>query len=400
MPTPIAQSPTSGLVPPPQQYGPGGTATNNAQSGGLIAPPQPQQPSQSTVAGLIPGILGAASSNPDVSAARDKIQELRNRQATELQQIGSTPGLGLSEASGQEGLVNQLYVSREAAAQEALATAQGQQQTQVGAYGAALGAAAPITGVPYGTQTLQPGLIGVPGSQQASGATVSPSDPFYATMQTYANALANNQGSAIPSSVTGNPALQAQLLQMARAINPSFNYNEAQGAGAAQASNAATGGTASVTANQGVYNTAMGNLANYQNMAANIRSFGDQAIQNISSLPLTSSQLANTTIQKAMTQFNSPQFAQFNANIQGLQARVSALLGTGEIPTSATAGAQAIINGTLNLGSLKSTLDQINSEADAIVGNQADIATNAYSNITSGPQSNGTSNPNTPNPWH
>lgn len=335
-----------------------------------------------TTAGLVPAVIAAGSSNPDVEKAKADLQALKDQQASELFQVGATPGLGLSEASGQEGLINQLYATKINAAQSALSTAQGQQSTQVGATESALGAVAPITGVPYGTQTIQPGLIGT--NSNSGGGEVSPSDPFYATLQTYAQSLANNQGSAIPSSISGNPVLQAQLLKMAKAINPSFNYNTAQGVGSAETSNAATGGTASVTANQGVYNTAMGNLANYQNMAANIKSFGDQAIQNIKSLPLSSSQLANTTIQQAMTQFNSPEFAQFNANIQGLQARVSALLGTGEIPSSATAGAQAIINGTINLAALNSTMNQINNEASAIVGNQAGIASKAYQNIKNG----------------
>lgn len=200
--------------------------------------------------------------------------------------------------------------------------------------------------------------------------------------------------SQLPSGV---PA--AALNQAEQALQPGFNTNTATAQAQAQASNVGTAGTAETTASQGVYNTATQNLANYQNMAQNIQSFGNQALQNISSLGLSPSQSINSAIQAGATQLNNPAYAQFNANIQGLQARVSALLGTGEIPSTASAGAQAIINGTMNIGSLQSTLNQINQEANAIVQNQASIASNAYSNIQGGNQSNGTTNSGA-NPWH
>ncbi len=203
--------------------------------------------------------------------------------------------------------------------------------------------------------------------------------------------------SQLPSGV---PA--AALNQAEQAMQPGFNTNTATAQAQAQAQNVGTAGTAQTTANQGVYNSALSNLSNYQNMASNIKSFGDQAVQNISSLGLSPSQSINAAIQAGATQINNPAYAQFNANIQGLQARVSALLGTGEIPSTATAAAQGIINGTMNLGSLQSTLNQINQEANAIVQIQSQIASNAYQNIQSAGgnnKSNGTTS-NGANPWH
>ena len=59
-------------------------------------------------------------------------------------------------------------------------------------------------------------------------------------MQTYAQNLVNGQMSAIPSAITGNPVLFAQLQAMAKQINPNFNYNVASGMGAAQQTTAGT----------------------------------------------------------------------------------------------------------------------------------------------------------------
>ncbi len=422
---------TAGLIPPPQNQGSqtqvtsiqnppapvisptGNTPNAGSGTGGGAAPAgmmyngQGQLVPQTSFGGTV-GALGtmAGNSSPQYQAAQSQYNQansdlaaLKADAANQEKNIGGSR-TNLSEAGGEEGLLQNLVSGKEAAltgemsaAQQAAQVATGQQSTQQQGLGTAGSLLQPQVGS-YGQTQYNPLGGTVSGSTQ-----VSPSDPFYQTLQTYAQSLASGQGSAIPSSITGNPALQAQLLQMAKQINPSFNYNTAQGLGAAQQSNAATAGTAQTGASNSVYQKAVGDLAQYQNMAQNIKSFGDQALQNIQTLPLTSSQLANTTIGQAMTQFNSPQYAQFSTNIQGLQARVSALLGTGEIPSSATAGAQAIINGNLNLGALQATMNQINNEADSIVQNQASIASNAYSNI----QGNG-SNTNTTasgaNPWH
>lgn len=187
--------------------------------------------------------------------------------------------------------------------------------------------------------------------------------------------------SQLPSGV---PA--AALNQEEQRLQPGFNTNTATAQAQATASNVGTAGTAQTTANQGIYNTATQSLATLENAAANIQSFGNQAIQNISQLGLSPSQTINSAIQAAQTQINNPAYARFNTNIQGLKARVSDLLATGEIPTSASAGAESIINGNLNLGSLQSTLDQINGEAASLVQNQAQIASSAYSNIQGGNQ--------------
>lgn len=310
--------------------------TNPTAPTSSTTPPQyssTNPPTVGSTSSQLANILNSPS--PQVLSAQQAITDLQNEYAQKGVNINQTAGF-LTQGQGEQGMLQNQYLTALSAAQTQLNNAMQSQAQGIGALESAQGAVMP---------------------QQVSPTNV----PYNPATNTYGTPAASGYG------VNGLNGVYSML-----------------GSAQAAQNNAQTAGTAGVTANQGVYNTALSSLANYQTMAANIKSFGDQAIQNISTLPLTSSQLANTTINQASSQFNSPQFAQFNANIQGLQARVSALLGTGEIPSSATAGAQAIVNGSLNLGSLQATMNQINNEASAIVSNQADTAQKAYQNIQSG----------------
>ena len=156
--------------------------------------------------------------------------------------------------------------------------------------------------------------------------------------------------------------------------------------GQAQAQNQIAVGTAPVQAQLGVYNQQLANLGTSQVAAQQIGAFGDQLIATMSAPPEQgglginpySSQYANEKLNQIQTQFNDPKYATFNTNIAGLQARVSSLLQTGEIPTAATAGAQAIVSGNATLASMQATLQQIQAEAGAITGSQAQVASTAY----------------------
>ncbi len=330
-------------------------------------------------------LFSTANDNSGINAVTQQANKLLGDYAT-------TPGLPTNIEQGRSGQVEQIANSMI----QNLLTSRGQ---QIGAAESALGAVAPITGVPYGTQQILPGM----GTSATTGAGVSPSDPFYQTLQTYAQALANNQGSAIPSSVSGNPALMAQLLQMAQQINPNFNYNTATGVGSAQQSNAATAGTASTQANQQIYSTQLAKTADTYQQTQAIQSSADQLLSSMPQMGInpTDAQIANKTLNQLASQFSSPQYAQFNTNIQNLQAKVSSLLNQGEIPTTATGAAQAIVNGNISFGAMQSTLNQVLLEANQQAASQAQTAANAYQNIQSNVTGNGTSNlPNGANPWH
>lgn len=379
----LLTNPPPGVGISPAGVGPNGvntvpiTPVSNMPGNQTVTPP-PTTAAPTTSQGLISSLVGA-SNNPNV-------QNIVNQEQKDLDDtLTGQPGLPYQIAQGRAGLI-------QTNANGAIANTLQEQNLQQSALGTALGATTQTTPAPYGTPLYNPASGTYTSSAGVNGGNLSPQT----TGTQNATAVLSGQMSysdavAAMNNLYGGAGQQI-LNQAILSQNPNANINQLEGQASATQSNASTAGTASTTANQGVYNNALSSLSNVQQMASNIKQFGDQAINNISSLPLTSSQLANTTIQQAMTQFNSPQFAKFNANIQGLQARVAALLGTGEIPTSATAGAQAIINGTLNLNALQATMNQINSEAGVIVGNAATQASNAFSNIQENSGSSNSSN--------
>lgn len=208
------------------------------------------------------GLIGTAQTNAGISGkayddyqkAIDELNQLKADYAQNVQGIGSS-GVGLGFATGQKANLANTYASMLDAAQQKVNQAQaaiGQQLQGVGVQqsgfigagnigntaqgtaqsglSTAIGATQPIQ-LPYGTPLVSP-QSGQNISQTGGG--VQPTDPFYQTMQSYASLLASNQGSAIPASITGNSVLNAQLLNMAKQINPNFNVNVSQGAGSAQ----------------------------------------------------------------------------------------------------------------------------------------------------------------------
>lgn len=378
--------------------GAGGTGggSDNTQNNAGTPPPPANTNTNSSASQNFPSLVKTVSNMAaQPTAAFTQAQNTANQALQQLEQSRMNEAQALSANAQnaiplefQQGraqvLQTQYQQQQNALAQQysgAIAAEQaatGQQQTQLGGAEAAVTATTPQLGQ-YGQAYYQPLSAGATGAS----AGVAPTDPFYQVLQSYAQDLVNNQPGAVPSSISGNSVLWNQVLQMAQKINPNFNYNASVAGGAAQQSNIQTGGTASTTANQNIYNTALSNLANYQNMASNIKSFGDQLLNNMNTAGINPllSQYANMTLNQLQTQFSSTGYATFNTNIQGLQARVSDLLNTGEIPSSATAGAQAIVNGNINLNAMEATLNQVNNEANAIVQNQASIAKNAYSNI-------------------
>jgi hypothetical protein len=389
-------APTGPTVPPPVDAGANtynnGVNANGQTLAGYVppsaTPPPPTQQQQNYQA-----LTNQASQPTPQYNAGQAQYDTANAQLQALKSNTTNYNLAdwgsnASDYAGVQGMLNANLSAKESslanemsAAQTSAQVATGQQSAQMTGLSNAGGLIKLQPGQQYGTYSTDPSTGLQVGGSGNSGGTLNPLN----NIQSIAQQVINHQISPSQAYAMGGNVqnFQAALNQELQKQQPGFNAAQAEGAYSAQSSNTQTAGTASTAANQGVYNTAMANMANVQNMASNIKSFGDQAISNISSLPLTPLAKGNATIQWAAQQANDPAFAQFNANIQGLQARVSALLGTGEIPSSATAGAQAIINGTLNLNALQSTMDQINKEADAIVSNAGAQATKAYQNIQS-----------------
>ncbi len=138
--------------------------------------------------------------------------------------IDTGVGLGNRIAETQGIRMEQLNKLAEGARDQAglATTQQGLQQTGLTS---AAGLAAPILGQ-YGQANY-----GIGGNTSGG---VQPNDPFYQTLQNYAQLRATGQESLIPSSVTGNAMLNDQLTQMTKAINPSYNANTAGAQGQVQ----------------------------------------------------------------------------------------------------------------------------------------------------------------------
>lgn len=191
----------------------------------------------------------------------------------------------------------------------------GQSQAQ-SALGTAAGLAAPILGS-YGQANYNP-----VGGNSSSG-QVQPNDPFYQTLQSYAKQAANGQISAVPSSITSNPVLNAQMNQMAQSINPSYNplTSSAQGSSAqdfqkqyneGKATLAAADGIQSqivntLKSNPGLNSTPVSAITNLNELLSGQISSGPQQLlsqqigQYISTLGLDPSSVANVAHQQQGT---------------------------------------------------------------------------------------------------
>lgn len=369
-PTPTIPTPGPATTPPanttinPTYSGLVGNLVQNAQttqSQGQMS--QAEIDARQRLAG-IPGVLGAANAQIESTPSENAVQ------------MGREAVAGRNVEAQRQSLADQ--VSAYAAERGANTTANTAAGTQLTS---AVGAAAPILGA-YGQANYNPLNQGAGGT---TGAGVSPSDPFYQTLQQYAQLAATNQPGAIPASISSNPVLNAQVLQMAKAINPSFNYNSAQGAASAQEQTTATAGTAEQTANTGIYNTALSNAANLQGQLQNVDGLGSLLLTTAANggINPTSSKYANMTIAEARRQLSSSQQAQFDSTLATLQSKIGGLLSIGgsDIPTDVTAKSNAILNGTLPLSALSSVVSQIQQEGQIILSNQQGIARNAFSNV-------------------
>jgi hypothetical protein len=222
------------------------------------------------------GLIQSAQSNPltsgpladNYNTAVQNLQKLKSDIAAHTAGIQSEP-ITLEFQQGRLQALNNMYATQIDAAQQAVQQAQtamqqgiseqGQQQSgynQAGNLGvsaqgqlqsgltSAAGAAAPQLGQ-YGQTYYNPlgnGTSG--GGSGGTGTQISPNDPFYQTLQQYAQLAAQGNTGSIPSSITSNPVLNAQMLQMAKQINPNFNPTLAQ----ASAQTQATGQQASAAA--------------------------------------------------------------------------------------------------------------------------------------------------------
>lgn len=262
--------------------------------------------------GIIGNLIGIANKEtPQVTQARANLQGLTEDYGNQNADILSRPE-GLTQQTGQQGILASLFANKQQAAQTALDSALTSQGQQITATNNAGQLNAPIIANPGQVQInpsqATPGattsgaanlnsLIGqrtLPGqtqvefyntstgqgfsspeelaafvNQQIPGANATAQNVFSILqssgqggtnvlgftpqlIQQYAQLAASGQLGAIPADVQSNPVIWSQVLNAANAISPGFNYNVAAGSGAATQQNIINSGTAaSDAAHQG-----------------------------------------------------------------------------------------------------------------------------------------------------
>lgn len=228
-----------------------------------------------------------------------------------------------------------------------------------------------------------------PATGQFSGAGNIPSD----VLQQYAQMAANGQYSAIPSSITGNPVLSAQLNQAAKALNPNYNPITSTAQGAAQASNVQTASTEGVQAGAqltqqvaGIQSSANGAEANFTLM----NNIAKQGGVNDTNVPVLNTLQQN--VQKGLT--SSSAVTSFQALLQSVRSQYATILGGGTSSVEALQEAQSLIPDNISLGALDSLGTNLKSDAqNRIMGIQQQINTLNNGSSNTGSHASSTSNP-------
>jgi hypothetical protein len=347
--------------------------------------------------------------------AYNQLQTLQTQAAQAQGSVQNTPGISLGAAAGQSGQIQNLLANEEAplsqemsAAQTSAGMATAQQSTQqTGLIGAAnalqpqtqYGAlTSPTTGQPISSSGVVSSASSLPAAAQSALAVLPTNGQNAVILE--AQKVQNNSETLAQAQTNLSAYGQTGVTALSAILGPNFNTNTNAGASAAQQSNVSTAGTASTTTNAGIYQSQLTSAAGTLQQAQAIQSSGAQLINTMTSLGInpTDPNIANKTINQLASQFSSPAYATFNANIANLQAKVSLLLSAGEIPTTASGAAQQIIDGSMSVSGLSAAITQINTEASQLAASQLSTATTAYQNLQSG--NNGTTNTSAPSPYH
>lgn len=339
---------------------PSGAVVNS--TGGLVSGPG------NTAQGLLSQLTGVAGQNATIGQNAADIASNYGKQIADVGQKGAMAQAGYQTtgttpvAEGNAAVIAQST----AAQQQALAagesaalqgtgqqlTANNQQQTGVNQ---ALNAATDLTQAPYGTPLYNAATGTFTNAQTGQGVD------FNSAMQSYAQGLAsgNIPFSQIPSQITSNPVLLAQLLQQASSSQggsgSGFNLNANLGTTGAQQQIAAQlpSWNAANTAAKGIQQTITGYLA--QNPQLNS---SDLAASNALNQWINGQQLTDP---KYQTLFNL---------LNEYTSTLAPVLGVGGDTTNLkTEIAQSFINAKASGASIQEVLNNIGQVADSKIAN-------------------------------
>lgn len=360
------------------------------------------------------GVIGALTQLPQTYDQQYKnlsqqIKDTTARFNEEIAKTGMMPGVASDFIVGRQ---NQLAALRDqtiAKLQSAQSDLYSKMQAAQGAYGTALGALTQTTAAPYGTPLYLPGQEKYTGSGMGAGGGVSLSGAPANDLQTLATQLVNNPGSMSYtqaynqlSSAYGSTVANQLLPALDKMSGGSFNVANSDAQAAAQGKVTETAGTATSNAYNSVYNNAISQQSNYSTALNKINPLGTSILTEMTNTPginPTDSTFLNTQIGNVASQFNSPAYAQFNAQIAALRSQLGQYIQLGQIPTAATAQASSIVNGTMTIGALAGALKGIDTDLRTSIDSakqtadyaQSKLGTTGTSGTTSGTQTGSTS---------
>ena len=336
----------------------------------------------------------AQNGSAEVQRANQALADFKTGQAKIYSNIESTP-IPLNFQQGRIGAIQRAAATEEQALTGQVSNAlagQGQQLSalssnasnaltgqgqQITAQGQVASYTAPQLGQ-WGQTYYQPGYAGT--SQQGGD--------MNGAMQQYAQLLATGQGSNIPSSITSNPVLNAQVLQMAQQINPNFNYNTAQGSANAQVQNTQTLGTAQTQGIAGVLQS-LPAMQSANTAADGIKNTIVTYLQQNPSLNATDL-VAGNKVQQWIDgkQLADPKYQTLFNYLNEYTNTLAPVLGVGGSPTNLkTEIAQSFINAAASGKSIAEVLN-----------NMSSLASNKIVDLRNGASGGETSVPNTSSP--
>jgi hypothetical protein len=443
-PTPPAQTPTSGQPPvPPNQTQFGrivGSLANTAQQGSqtgqqitsnLANTSQAGSPAAQYYTGQLANYGGGnlAIGQEAQQIGQQTQQNISNAENAGGQQYtgymtGGGGPIGLGRAGAVQNALSN-YVQGQSAAEQAALAGTSQQLT---AQGQAATAANEAASQSYSGQGLiQSGLASAGGLAQnqqsltqsglaSAGGLAQPSSTSYgqtsydpttgtysnngnlpaSTLQQYAQMAANGQYSAIPSSVTGNAELSAQINSAAQQINPNYSPITSAAQGAAAASNVQTAGTAQTSTAASGYQQA---VQTYQNMNTVYSTADSQATNLVNDLASTginssNSQDYNQAINSLSNRLGSTAITKISTDIQELQNTYSNLLSTGGgTPTGQEQQALSILNPNSSAAQINQAIQSLQAAAYPKLLAQYQQAQTYQSSLSSGGSSSSSAAP-------
>lgn len=395
---------TGAAVPVPALPATAPTTTPVASTSPAVPATTPTSVYGTSTSGLSAlGATNPANTGAGVAGYDTAVENLANFEAGLQGELGATAkqSIPLPFIQGQQQVENTENAGILSALQGAVTSAQGGVQlgisgynAQEGALSSAAGLTAPQSGAAFFGSPETGSLVGGGSAAMASAVALQ--------AQKIANGTTDPASALAALSAYGQPAVDA----LQQALGPSFNLNQAEGSAAAQATNATTAGTATPSAENTIYQSALSDYSDLTQYTSNVSGLGSlltSGMTSASGVPInpTDSQYANMTIAAFRQQLSSPSQAQFDSTLAALQSKVSGMLSIGgsETPTQLTSDANSIINGTAPVGTLNATLTRIQDEGDTLLTNQAAKVNTAKANIASPSTNLGTSGSSSSSGW-